>query len=69
MQRRPDELGNGDFDVLVIGGGIYGAWTAYDAALRGEARRLNRARVERDASMDANMAKLEGMLIDAAARG
>jgi glycerol-3-phosphate dehydrogenase len=23
------------FDVLVIGGGIYGAWTAYDAALRG----------------------------------
>ena len=24
-----------DFDVLVIGGGIYGAWTAYDAALRG----------------------------------
>jgi glycerol-3-phosphate dehydrogenase len=24
-----------EFDVLVIGGGIYGAWTAYDAALRG----------------------------------
>lgn len=24
-----------DFDLLVIGGGIYGAWTAYDAALRG----------------------------------
>ena len=23
------------FDILVIGGGIYGAWTAYDAALRG----------------------------------
>jgi glycerol-3-phosphate dehydrogenase len=23
------------FDVLVCGGGIYGAWTAYDAALRG----------------------------------
>ena len=23
------------FDLLVIGGGIYGAWTAYDAALRG----------------------------------
>jgi glycerol-3-phosphate dehydrogenase len=23
------------FDVLVVGGGIYGAWTAYDAALRG----------------------------------
>ncbi|GAC1624319.1 MAG: glycerol-3-phosphate dehydrogenase [Nevskia sp.] len=24
-----------DFDVLVVGGGIYGAWTAYDAARRG----------------------------------
>ncbi len=24
-----------DFDLLVCGGGIYGAWTAYDAALRG----------------------------------
>ena len=23
------------FDLLVIGGGIYGAWTAYDAAQRG----------------------------------
>jgi glycerol-3-phosphate dehydrogenase len=26
---------NGEFDVLVCGGGIYGAWTAYDATLRG----------------------------------
>ncbi|GAB1233083.1 glycerol-3-phosphate dehydrogenase/oxidase [Ferrigenium sp. UT4] len=26
---------NDDFDLLVCGGGIYGAWTAYDAALRG----------------------------------
>jgi glycerol-3-phosphate dehydrogenase len=25
----------GKFDLLVCGGGIYGAWTAYDAALRG----------------------------------
>ncbi len=25
----------GAFDLLVCGGGIYGAWTAYDAALRG----------------------------------
>ncbi|HEX5364698.1 MAG TPA: glycerol-3-phosphate dehydrogenase/oxidase [Gallionella sp.] len=25
----------GSFDLLVCGGGIYGAWTAYDAALRG----------------------------------
>ncbi len=28
-------LKNRGFDLLVIGGGIYGAWTAYDAALRG----------------------------------
>ncbi len=26
---------NDEFDLLVCGGGIYGAWTAYDAALRG----------------------------------
>lgn len=26
---------SGDFDLLICGGGIYGAWTAYDAALRG----------------------------------
>lgn len=26
---------DGDFDLLVVGGGIYGAWTAYDAARRG----------------------------------
>ena len=26
---------NRHFDVLVVGGGIYGAWVAYDAALRG----------------------------------
>ncbi|MFZ5503115.1 MAG: FAD-dependent oxidoreductase [Pseudomonadota bacterium] len=25
----------GEFDVLICGGGIYGAWAAYDAALRG----------------------------------
>lgn len=28
-------LQSAEFDLLVIGGGIYGAWTAYDAALRG----------------------------------
>src|SRR3990167_7889068 len=28
-------LANKQFDLLVVGGGIYGAWTAYDAALRG----------------------------------
>ena len=26
---------NDEFDLLICGGGIYGAWTAYDAALRG----------------------------------
>ena len=35
--------GGQTFDVLVIGGGIYGAWTAYDAAQRG----LSVALVER----------------------
>ncbi len=35
MKRRVDRLDGGEFDLLVVGGGIYGAWTAYDAALRG----------------------------------
>jgi glycerol-3-phosphate dehydrogenase len=35
MQRRFADLKNKNFDLLVVGGGIYGAWTAYDAALRG----------------------------------
>jgi glycerol-3-phosphate dehydrogenase len=35
MIRDLNRLNDGPFDVLVIGGGIYGAWTAYDAALRG----------------------------------
>ena len=39
-----------------------------DAPLREAARPLNRARVESDASMDANMVKLERLLIDAATR-
>lgn len=34
MQRDFNSLKNQKFDVLVCGGGIYGAWTAYDAALR-----------------------------------
>jgi len=33
--RNVDGLHGQRFDLLVIGGGIYGAWTAYDAALRG----------------------------------
>lgn len=35
VRREPSRLGDGPFDLLVIGGGIYGAWIAYDAALRG----------------------------------
>lgn len=35
MQRDFTRLIDQHFDVLVCGGGIYGAWTAYDAALRG----------------------------------
>ena len=35
LVRNISALRNGEFDLLVIGGGIYGAWTAYDAALRG----------------------------------
>ncbi|GAB5604394.1 glycerol-3-phosphate dehydrogenase/oxidase [Sideroxyarcus sp. TK5] len=33
--RRDFSALQGEFDLLVCGGGIYGAWTAYDAALRG----------------------------------
>lgn len=35
MKRNFSLLQNRTFDLLVCGGGIYGAWTAYDAALRG----------------------------------
>ncbi len=35
MQRDFHQLQQGRFDLLVVGGGIYGAWTAYDATLRG----------------------------------
>lgn len=35
MKRDPSALERQTFDLLVCGGGIYGAWTAYDAALRG----------------------------------
>lgn len=35
MIRDCDRLEHEPHDLLVIGGGIYGAWTAYDAALRG----------------------------------
>jgi glycerol-3-phosphate dehydrogenase len=35
MKRNLAALSAQPFDLLVCGGGIYGAWTAYDAALRG----------------------------------
>jgi len=35
VKRSATALADGVFDLLVIGGGITGAWTAYDAALRG----------------------------------
>jgi glycerol-3-phosphate dehydrogenase len=35
MKRDFSQLTGRQFDLLVCGGGIYGAWTAYDAALRG----------------------------------
>ena len=35
MKRDFSILASRQFDLLVCGGGIYGAWTAYDAALRG----------------------------------
>ena len=44
MERNFRQLARGPFDLLVIGGGIYGAWAAYDAALRG----LSVALIEND---------------------
>lgn len=35
MKREFSKLADRQFDLLVIGGGIYGAWVAYDGALRG----------------------------------
>jgi glycerol-3-phosphate dehydrogenase len=35
MHREFSQIKNQHFDVLISGGGIYGAWTAYDAVLRG----------------------------------
>jgi glycerol-3-phosphate dehydrogenase len=35
MKRDVDTVANTGFDLLVVGGGVYGAWTAYIAALSG----------------------------------
>ena len=35
MKRDFSALQDRQFDLLICGGGVYGAWTAYDAALRG----------------------------------
>ena len=45
MQRDPDRLTERTFDVLVVGGGVYGLTIGYDAAQRGASVAL----VERDA--------------------
>jgi glycerol-3-phosphate dehydrogenase len=44
MKRNLNTLADTHFDVLIIGGGIYGAWTAWDAAQRG----LSVALIEKD---------------------
>src|SRR6202790_2898995 len=44
MKRVVDELTGPTFDILVVGGGIYGLTVAYDAAQRG----LSVALIERD---------------------
>ena len=44
MKRNLERLANHQFDILVIGGGIHGAITAWDAALRG----LSVGLIERD---------------------
>ena len=35
MKRNIEKLSTKTYDLLIIGGGIYGAWAAWDAALRG----------------------------------
>ncbi|MDZ7344654.1 MAG: FAD-dependent oxidoreductase, partial [candidate division KSB1 bacterium] len=35
MKRNLTALADTHYDVLIIGGGIYGVWTAWDAAQRG----------------------------------
>ncbi len=35
LLRDINQIKNRQFDLIICGGGIYGAWTAYDAALRG----------------------------------
>ena len=44
LKRDLPALTDREFDVLVIGGGIYGAWTVWDATLRG----LSAALIDRD---------------------
>jgi glycerol-3-phosphate dehydrogenase len=44
VQRDPDQLTQRSFDILVVGGGVYGLAVAYDAAQRGAAVAL----IERD---------------------
>ena len=44
MKRDLNELANREFDIIIVGGGIYGVMTAWDASLRG----LRVALIEKD---------------------
>ncbi len=44
MKRDLNELANNEFDIIIVGGGIYGVMTAWDASLRG----LRVALIEKD---------------------
>ena len=35
MKRNLTKLAQHQYDVIIVGGGIYGAWAAWDASLRG----------------------------------
>ncbi|KAA3659245.1 MAG: glycerol-3-phosphate dehydrogenase/oxidase [Calditrichaeota bacterium] len=44
MKREIEQLASREWDVLIVGGGIYGAWALWDATLRG----LSAALIEKD---------------------
>ncbi|MCA9732770.1 glycerol-3-phosphate dehydrogenase/oxidase [candidate division KSB1 bacterium] len=44
MKREIEKLASREWDVLIVGGGIYGAWALWDATLRG----LSAALIEKD---------------------
>ena len=60
MNRDLSTLGTEQFDLCVIGGGIYGAWVARDAAQRG----LSVVLVEKGDFASATSANTRGLLLD-----